>query len=202
MPSLRFSKIIIVVERNLGFEVRTRRYSMHWFFLLYILVTTVISFSCQAEHIRRAAAALEKVEFYYDAKARRTGVLTTEKVKLASMTLLNIMLRERRMHILPESKLISLDARGQRKRLREQMEIYSMQFKVPDTVFQKGMHCPSIRFGNHIARLTCLCAVVTGRYALSGKVGGMKDDVVICLQLGVYWTETGHMVLDSDELAG
>jgi hypothetical protein len=44
-----------------------------------------------------------------------------------------------------------------------------MQFKIPDTVFQRG------------------------RYALSGKVGGMKDDIVICLQLGVYWTETGRL---------
>lgn len=28
----------------------------------------------------------------------------------------------------------------------------------------------------------------TDRIALSGKVGGMKDDLCICLQLGVYWT--------------
>lgn len=57
----------MIVERNLGFE---------------------------AEHIRRAACSLEGVEFYYDSQARRTGVLTTEKVKLAAMTLLNVMLRE------------------------------------------------------------------------------------------------------------
>ena len=68
-----------------------------------------------------------------------------------------------------ESDLVSQDAKRARRRLREQLDIYSMQFKIPDTVFQRG------------------------RYALSGKVGGMKDDIVICLQLGVYWTETGRL---------
>lgn len=138
----------MIVERNLGFE---------------------------AEHIRRASQAIPGVKFYYDGQARRTGVLTTDKVKLAAMTLLNVMLRERRVHLLPQETLVSKDPQAQRKRIRDQLEIYSMQFKVPDTVFQKG------------------------RYALSGKVGGMKDDVVICLQLGVYWTETGRLT-DSDDL--
>eukprot|EP00961_Rhodomonas_salina_P096186 1293398-Rhodomonas_salina.3 len=46
------------------------------------------------------------------------------------MTLLNIMLRERRIHILAADRLVAIDGAGQRKRLREQMEIYSMQFKV------------------------------------------------------------------------
>ena len=32
-----------------------------------------------------------------------------------------------------------------------------------------------------------------GRYALSGKVGGLKDDIVICLQLGIYWTESARV---------
>ena len=51
------------------------------------------------------------------------------------------------------------------------MEIYSFQFKTPDNVFQKG------------------------RFALSGKVGGLKDDIVICLQLGLYWTESARLLL-------
>eukprot|EP00961_Rhodomonas_salina_P007027 95131-Rhodomonas_salina.1 len=85
------------------------------------------------------------------------------------MTLLNLLLRDRRVHILTDDRLASSAASQMRKRLRDQLEIYSMQFKVPDTVFQRG------------------------RYALSGKVGGMKDDLVICLQLGVYWTETGRL---------
>ena len=142
IPNLRFSEILILVERNLGFE---------------------------AEHIRRACQALPQVTFYYDEQAHRTGVLTTDKVKLGAMTLLNLLLRERRVHVLPVDRLVSNDPAGALTRLRDQMEIYSMQFKVPDSVFQKG------------------------RYALSGKVGGMKDDVVICVQLAVYWTETGRL---------
>eukprot|EP00961_Rhodomonas_salina_P153447 2066154-Rhodomonas_salina.1 len=81
---------------------------------------------------------------------RRTGVLTTDKVKLGAMTLLNVMMRERRVHLLPAATLVSADAKGQHRRLRDQLGVYSMQFKVPDSVFQRG------------------------RYALSGKVGGMK----------------------------
>ena len=30
------------------------------------------------------------------------------------------------------------------------------------------------------------------------QVGGMKDDVVICVQLGVYWTETGRLIESED----
>ena len=44
--------------------------------------------------------------------------------------------------------------------------IYSMQFKDPSTTFGKQQCC------------------------LSGKVGGMRDDLVICLQLAVYWTSS------------
>ena len=42
------------------------------------------------------------------------------------------------------------------------MEIYSYQYKTASTVFSKE------------------------QMALSGKVGGMKDDVCICLQLAIY----------------
>ena len=31
------------------------------------------------------------------------------------------------------------------------------------------------------------------RAALSGKVGGMKDDVVIAMQLGIYYSSEPHM---------
>jgi len=50
-------------------------------------------------------------------------------------------------------------------RLREQMEIYSYQYKAALTTFQKDA------------------------IALSGKVGGMKDDICICLQLACYFTQ-------------
>jgi len=50
--------------------------------------------------------------------------------------------------------------------LRDQLEIYSYQFKQAPNTFGKD------------------------QIALSGKVGGMKDDLCICLQLGVYWSRT------------
>jgi hypothetical protein len=80
------------------------------------------------------------------------------------------MLREQRVNLLQIDKLISRDPQEARRRLREQLEIYSLQFKTPENAFQRG------------------------RYALSGKVGGFKDDIVICLQLGIYWTESIRLV--------
>ena len=143
IAELRFSPILVYVERNLGFE---------------------------AEHMMRALHGEENVVFYRDAQANRTGVMTTENVKLGAMTMTNVMLRERRIHMLGADRLASHDPGKARVRLREQLEVYSLQFKEPETVFQKG------------------------RYALSGKVGGLKDDIVICLQLGIYWTESSRVV--------
>ena len=62
-------------------------------------------------------------------------------------------------------ELVSRDPRGMRVKLREQMEIYSYQYKAAATSFQKDA------------------------VAVSGKVGGMKDDVCICLQLACYFTQ-------------
>ena len=129
------SKIHIYVERNLGFE---------------------------AEHHHRALGDLPGVDFYQDHKAGRIGVLTTNETKHAMSTVLNAMLREQRVHIDPH--LVSRDPRALLIRLREQLEVYSYQFKQASNTFGKD------------------------QVALSGKVGGMKDDMCICLQLGVYWT--------------
>jgi hypothetical protein len=129
------SKVKIFVERNLGFE---------------------------AEHHQRALGDIPGVEFYVDHKAGRVGVLTTNDTKHAMCTVLSTMLRERRVHIHPN--LVSRDARAIKVRLREQLEIYSYQFKAALNTFAQD------------------------RIALSGKVGGMKDDLCICLQLGAYWT--------------
>jgi hypothetical protein len=54
----------------------------------------------------------------------------------------------------------------------QELEIYSYQFKSAATIFTKD------------------------QCALSGKVGGMRDDMAIALQLAVYWTSiaTGSMV--------
>jgi len=129
------SKVKIYVERNLGFE---------------------------AEHHHRALGDIPGVHFFIDRKAGRVGVLTTNDTKHAMSTILNTMLRERRVHI--AKSVVSRDPKGTLIRLREQMEIYSYQFKQATNTFGKN------------------------QIALSGKVGGMKDDLCICLQLGVYWT--------------
>ncbi len=136
IPSKSASPVMIYVERNLGFE---------------------------AEHHKRALDYLPGVSFYIDQKANRVGVLTTEAVKHAMCQLVVVMLQERRIHT--HRPLVSKDENGLRLRLREQMEVYSYQFKLGCTTFQRD------------------------RVALSGKVGGMKDDICICLQLACYYTQ-------------
>lgn len=91
------------------------------------------------------------------------GILTTEAIKHAMCQLVVVMLREKRIHI--ATPLASRDAKYVLLRLREQMEIYSYQYKIGGNTFQKD------------------------RVALSGKVCGMKDDICICLQLACYFTQ-------------
>lgn len=135
-PIHRISPIFIYVERNLGFE---------------------------AEHHKRALDYLPNVNFYVDQKAGRVGVLTTEQVKHAMCQLVNVMLAERRVHIM--NPVVSSDPKGMRLKLREQLETYSYQVKLAQNTFQKE------------------------RIALSGKVGGCKDDICICFQLACYFTQ-------------
>lgn len=129
------SEIVVMVERNLGFE---------------------------AEHHQRALAGLPMTRHRVDHAAQRYGLLTTQDIKLGMMTLLNNMLRDQRVNL--HRELVSDDAKGNRKRLREQLAIYSFQFKSASDTFGKQ------------------------RMALNGKVGGMKDDVCIALQLAVYFS--------------
>jgi len=82
-------------------------------------------------------------------------------------TLTTTMLRERRVHI--AKNLVSREVKQNLMRLREQMGIYSYQHKNPSDTFGKL------------------------QVALSGKVGGAKDDLVICLQLGLYWSSENIM---------
>ena len=136
----RHSEIIVMVERNLGFE---------------------------AEHHHRALQGIPMTRHRVDHTAKRYGILTTQDVKLGMMTLLNNMLREQRVNLF--DSLVSDDAPGNRRRLREQLSIYSFQFKsAPDT------------FGKQ-------------RVSLNGKVGGMKDDVCIALQLAIYYSSKEWM---------
>ncbi len=90
------------------------------------------------------------------------GVLTTDATKHAMCGLMNSMLREHRFHV--SKSLISRDVPAMLVRLREQLEVYSYQFKTAETPFGKDQMC------------------------LSGKIGGMRDDVAICTQLVTYWS--------------
>ena len=137
---LRQSLVVIMVERNLGFE---------------------------AEHHHRALQGLYGTRHRVDHTAQRYGILTTEEIKHAMCTLLDNMLRERRVSILPE--LFSERPSENAARLREQMHIYSLQFKQAANNFGKT------------------------RVTLNGKVGGMKDDVVIALQLAIYYSSSEKM---------
>jgi hypothetical protein len=133
----RDSPIIIYVERNLGHE---------------------------AEHHRHALSDLYNVSFRVDESRNRVGVLTTNETKHAMATLLNVMLREKRVHVLGPT-IISKDPKSCLLRLNEQLHVYGYQFKAGNDTFGKD------------------------RVAISGKIGGMKDDVAIALQLGVYFTD-------------
>jgi len=139
-PKLLFSQIIVMCERNLGFE---------------------------AEHHERALRGIPHTRHRVDHAAKRYGVLTTEEIKHAMCTITNTMLREQRINIL--KPLLSEDPDANARRLHEQLTIYSLQFKEAVNVFSKT------------------------RAALSGKVGGMKDDVVIALQLGIYYSTDPNM---------
>lgn len=128
--------IYIYVERNLGFE---------------------------AEHHQIALDKIMGVKFRVDMQAKRVGMLTTQSIKHASCELLNYMLREDRIQV--SDRLVSRDAQAARSKLRDQLEIFSYQWKSAETVFQQD------------------------RCALSGKIGGMKDDVIMAFMLGVYFTQ-------------
>ena len=142
IAQFEYSELLVIVERNLGFE---------------------------AEHMQRALRNEPLMRFWRDDQAQRTGVLTTDVIKHAAMTLTNVFLRERRLCLMPNETFVAQDPLEVRRRIREQLEIYSLQFKSGETVFTKT------------------------RIALSGKVGGFKDDLVICLQLGLYWTESSRL---------
>jgi hypothetical protein len=133
--SLRYSEIVVMVERNLGFE---------------------------AEHHHRALSGIPNTRHRIDHQAKRYGILTTEDIKYGMMTLVNTMLREQRINLL--SPIFSEDPEGCTRRLKEQMSIYSFQFKSASNTFGKQ------------------------RVALNGKVGGMKDDICIALQLAIYFS--------------
>jgi hypothetical protein len=105
------------------------------------------------------------VVFYKDAQRQRVGILTTLPVKHAMCTLTNAMLREGRVSLLGDAQgFVSRDGAAMKRLLVEELETYSYQFKAAASIFSRD------------------------QCALSSKVGGMRDDLAIVLQLALYWT--------------
>jgi hypothetical protein len=116
----------------------------------------------ESEHHERALRGIPLVTFYKDIKRGRIGVCTTHAIKHACVTMLNSMLRERRVCLLPNANFVCKEAVSNKAKLRDQLQIYSYQYKTAATVFNSE------------------------KMALSGKVGGMKDDMCISLQMCIY----------------
>lgn len=107
----------------------------------------------QSEHHKHALSHLHNVMFYEDVKAGRVGVLTTENVKFAAMELTNIMLRERRISICKH--MHSRDKKGVLSRLREQMGVYSFQYKQAINTFGRDRTSLSGKVGGAVFILIC-----------------------------------------------
>lgn len=119
----------------------------------------------EAEHHEYALRGFDsRVRFFYDTAAQRCGILTTSATKHAMCTVTENMLREHRIVIHPSVVVTTGDVRVLLLCFRDQMYTYSYSFKEAPNLFSAA------------------------RCALTGKVGGCKDDLCICLQLAAYWT--------------
>jgi hypothetical protein len=140
---------------------RIRAADSHWIrSQVHIYVERNLGF--EAEHHKLNLGQEENVSFRMDPETDRCGIYTTQSIKHAMAALMNTLLREQRIHV--RKPLIAEDP-GTPTRLREQMCIYGFQYKVAPNPFSQDKCC------------------------LSGKVGGMKDDLIVALQLGIYFTE-------------
>jgi hypothetical protein len=118
----------------------------------------------QAEHHARAMKNVPGVSFYHDEKRGRVGMLTTLQVKHAMCTLLNAMLRcvsakhtsiclahtnvthetcidrEDRVCCTSGDDFVTCNLKEDevKRLLRDELEVYSYQFKQASTVFNKG----------------------------------------------------------------
>jgi len=127
---------------------------------VYCYVERTLGF--EAEHHKLNLKNEPMLVFRMDPETDRCGIYTTQNIKHAMAMLLNTMLREHRVNV--RQPLVAADP-GTITRLREQMYVYGYQYKVAPNPFTQDKCC------------------------LSGKVGGMKDDLIVALQLGIYFTE-------------
>ena len=78
-------------------NVNTARFQSTYIFLLIFFLYFLPGRGFEAEHHQRALNGLPHVRFRIDRGAKRYGILTTEEVKYAMMTLFNNFLREQRI---------------------------------------------------------------------------------------------------------
>eukprot|EP00961_Rhodomonas_salina_P297001 3936862-Rhodomonas_salina.1 len=63
-------------------------------------------------------------------------MLTTQSIKHAACELLNYMMREDLVHVVPDLVLRDTNLKAARAKLKDQLEIFSYQWKSAETVFQ------------------------------------------------------------------
>ncbi len=115
-PMFYMSRVLIVVERNLGFE---------------------------AEHLYRACRDIPNSVFVREGKdVSRIGVLTTLERKQEFVTYTNVMLRESRVFA-PERHFVNVQQNKARSTLLEQLSYFGYTFSAPDNQFQKERFCIS-----------------------------------------------------------
>ena len=132
-----------------------------------IIIMCECNLGFETEPHELALHGIPHVRHRIDHSAKRFGILTTEVIKHGICTFTNTMLHEHHINIM--KTVLSEDPEGNAHRLNEQLTVYSLQFKSVHNVFDKT------------------------RAALRGKVGGMKDDIVIAIQLGIYYSVEPHM---------
>ena len=115
-PMFYMSRVLVVVERNLGFE---------------------------AEHLYRECHDIPNSVFVRESKdAARIGVLTTLDRKQEFVTYTNVMLRESRVFA-PERHFVNVQQNKAHSTLLEQLSYFGYTFSAPDNQFQKERFCIS-----------------------------------------------------------
>lgn len=115
-PMFCMSRVLIVVERNLGFE---------------------------AEHLYRECKDIPNSVFVRESRdSSRIGVLTTLDRKQEFVTYTNVMLRETRIFA-PERYFVNVQNNKARNTLLEQLSYFGYTFSAPDNQFQKERFCIS-----------------------------------------------------------
>jgi len=104
------SWITIFVESNLGYE---------------------------SEHHERSLRGMYNVHFHRDLQRGRVGVCTTLEIKHAAVKLTNTLLIEQRISLADDQIFVSLNSAEVKSKLRDQLTIYSYQFKTAGTVFSR-----------------------------------------------------------------